>query len=302
MNKNKKIGIDLGGSKIEGVLMNADGNVERRLRKNTVKDDYQGTLGVIVDIVSELEQNEPKPLKVGICTPGTISKQNGLLRNSNSVCLNGMPVQDDLETLLARQLRLANDANCLAVSEATDGAAANEVIVFAVIIGTGTGGGIAIDGKVHEGRNRLAGEWGHMPLPWRDATEMPGMRCYCGQYGCNETYISGTGLEKDFAVAGNSPASAIQIVQMATDGNPQAKAALTRYEQRLARALAVIVNFLDPDVIVLGGGMSNLDRLYTNLPKLILPWIFGGETSTPILRAKHGDSSGVRGAAWLWNK
>ena len=296
----KRIGIDLGGTKIEGVLMGADGNIDRRLRKATAKDDYWGTLQTVADIVSELEQ--PAKLKVGICTPGSISKKTGLMRNSNSVCLNNMPVKSDLETLLGRELRLANDANCLAVSEATDGAAAGEEIVFAVITGTGTGGGIAINGKSHDGRNYLGGEWGHMPLPWRDISELPGPRCYCGQYGCNETYISGTGLENDFAAATGKQMTAVQIVDLAANGDQQAEDAVVRYEQRLARALAVIVNFLDPDVIVLGGGMSNLDRLYTSVPKLILPWIFGGDYTTPIRRAKHGDSSGVRGAAWLWNK
>lgn len=298
----KRIGIDLGGTKIEGILMAEDGDITRRLRRPTPKDDYRGILQTIADITADLEQNQPTPLPVGISAPGSLSPQTGLMRNSNSVCLNGMPVKSDLESLMARPLRMANDANCLAVSEATDGAAAGAAIVFAVIIGTGAGSGIAINGKSHDGKNYIAGEWGHMPTPWRDASEMPGPACYCGKHGCNETYVSGTGLENDYAKDTGIRATAIQIAQQAAAGDARAEAALTRYEQHLARALALVINFLDPDIIVLGGGMSNLDRLYVNLPALILPWIFGGEYATPIHRARHGDSSGVRGAAWLWNK
>ena len=295
----KRIGIDLGGTKIEGVLMATDGGIERRLRKSTPKNDYRAILQTIAALVAELEQNQPA--KVGICTPGSLSRQTGLLRNSNSICLNGQPLKADLETLLSRELRIANDANCLAISEAMDGAAAGESIVFAVIIGTGAGGGIAINGKSHDGRNELGGEWGHMPLPWRAADEMPGPPCYCGRHGCNETYISGTGLENHHTAATGKRATAIEIIQMAEAGDTIAQQTLAQYEQRLARALAVIINFLDPDIIVLGGGLSNVSRLYANLPSLILPWIFGGEYTTPIRPAHHGDSSGVRGAAWLWN-
>lgn len=297
----KRIGIDLGGTKIEGVLMATDGSIEKRLRKSTPKDDYQATLQTVADVVNELEKNEEAPLKVGVGTPGSISKISGKLRNSNSVCLNGQPLKKDLEEQLGRELRLANDANCLAMSEATDGAGAGESIVFAVIIGTGTGGGIVINGQCHEGRNYLGGEWGHMPLPWREVPEMPGPLCYCGRHGCNETYISGTGLERDYKEQTGQTIAATQIAKMAASGDTPAQEAIDRYEQRLARALAVVVNFLDPDVIILGGGMSNLPSLYTNIPRLILPWIYGGDYTTPIRPAKHGDSSGVRGAAWLWN-
>lgn len=299
MSDELRIGIDLGGSKIEGVLMQPDGNISRRLRRATPKEDYDGIIGTVAEIVHELEAAAPVA-QVGICTPGAISSRSGLLKNSNSVCLNGKPLKEDLEKRLMRPLRLANDANCLAVSEATDGAAAGAQVVFAVIIGTGCGGGIAIGGQVHHGLNAIAGEWGHIPLPWSNDAERPGPLCYCGQHGCNETFISGTGLENDYCRAGGTRMTSIDIERRAAAGDATAQAAISRYEERLARALAVVVNFLDPDVIVLGGGMSNMANLYDHLPALMQPWIFGGDFATPIRKARHGDSSGVRGAAWLW--
>ncbi len=293
-----RIGIDLGGTKTEGVLMQPDGNIYKCLRLPTPKY-YTGILETIAGLVAELETASDK-LNVGICTPGSISNRTGLMRNSNSVCLNGKPIQVDLEKHLGRKLRIANDANCLALSEANDGAGAAADVVFAVIIGTGCGGGISYRGQIHTGINSVGGEWGHVPLPWRSKDELPGELCYCGNSGCNETFISGTGLEKDYQRATNTKTTARDITRLAAEGDAEAEAALCRYEQRLARALALIVNILDPDVIVLGGGMSNIERLYSTLPELIYPWIFGGDFSTPIRQAQHGDSSGVRGAAWLW--
>ena len=295
------IGIDLGGTKIEGVLMSsADGVILKRLRLETPKNDYDGIIQRIGDIIQRLEP-AANTASVGICTPGSVSPASGLIKNSNSVCLNGKPLHDNLEKTLGRPLRLANDANCLAVSEATDGAAAGMNSVFAVIIGTGAGGGIAIDGRVHNGHNAMAGEWGHLPLPWMTADEFPGPPCFCGKRGCCELYISGTGLERDYASGGGDPAhNAADIEQRAANGCALAESAVHRYENRLARGLAMVANLLDPEAIVLGGGMSKMLRLYQSLPTLMRGYISGGDFKTPVLQAKHGDSSGVRGAAWLW--
>lgn len=294
-----RIGIDLGGTKIEGILMQPDGNIANRLRLATPQDDYAGTLQTIADIVTQLESAHSKPLRVGICTPGALSPQTGLLKNSNSVCLNGMPFLDDLQKTLQREVQMANDANCLALSESVDGAGAGAAVVFAVIIGTGIGGGIVVNGKVLNGCNAISGEWGHNPLPWRRDDELPGPVCYCGRHGCNETFLSGAWLEKHFFETSGKRMLATEIEQAAANGDAQAEKMIATYEDRLARGLASVVNFLDPDVVVLGGGMSNMLRLYDNLPKLMHPWVFGGDFTTPIRRAKHGDSSGVRGAAWL---
>jgi fructokinase len=301
-----RIGIDLGGTKIEGLALDAAGAELARLRVPTPQHDYAGTVKAIADVVGDLERriggiaDRERP-SVGVGIPGTVVRATGLVKNANSTWLNGMPLERDLSVALGREVRCANDANCLAVSEATDGAAAGAGVVFAVILGTGCGGGVAVGGRVHVGPNGVAGEWGHNPLPWATGNELPGPECYCGQRGCLETWISGTGLARDhFAVMGvrlDGPA----IVAAAAAGDAAAEASMVRLEDRAGRALASVVNLLDPDVVVIGGGLSKLDRLYAHLPELIERHLFGGgRLVTPVLKAKHGDASGVRGAAWLW--
>ena len=292
-----RIGLDLGGTKIEGVLLSADGAVARRERIPTPSGDYRGILEAVRGIVGKLSDGDEP---VGVCTPGAVSPRTGLLKNSNSVCLNGMPFKEDLEKTLERPVRIANDANCLALSEATDGAAAGAAMVFAVILGTGVGGGISAFGKVHDGGNAVGGEWGHNPLPWMTENEWPGPECYCGKRGCIETFVSGTGLENDYHRATGNRLTAAQIEERAAAGDAECEKAIARYEDRLARGLLSVAHALDPDVMVLGGGMSNMLRLYDSLPGLMRPRVFGGDFDTPIRRAMHGDSSGVRGAAWLW--
>jgi fructokinase len=293
-----RIGIDLGGTKIEGLALDSNGAEVARLRIPTPQHDYRATLQAIAKVVDELGQRDAS---VGVGIPGTVVRATGLVKNSNSIWLNGQPLERDLGIMLGRPVRCANDANCFAVSEATDGAAAGAEVVFGVILGTGCGGGIALSGHVHVGPNGVAGEWGHNPLPWATADELPGPVCYCGQRGCLETWISGTGLANDHARVTGQALTGPQIVAEAAAGDPAAEASLTRLEDRIGRALASVVNVLDPDVIVLGGGLSKLDRLYANLPALVELHLFGGgRLATPILKAKHGDASGVRGAAWLW--
>jgi len=237
---------------------------------------------------------------VGIATPGAISPSTGLLKNSNSTVLNGKPLDRDLETRLGKQIRLENDANCFALSEAVDGAAAEARVVFGVILGTGVGGGVVINRQLHVGRNKIAGEWGHNPLPWARADELPGAVCYCGKRGCIETFLSGAGLTRDYRARGGQQMSAVAIANAAEAGDTLASECLNVYQDRLARSLASIINVLDPDVIVLGGGLSNLTCLYSALPALLNSYTFSADAGTPIVRAMHGDSSGVRGAAWLW--
>lgn len=304
-----RIGIDLGGTKIEGLALDSAGAELCRLRIPTPRNDYRGTIAAIVSTVHRLEEQAAQllgePLSaqptVGVGMPGTIVPSTGLVKNSNSVWLNGLPFQQDLSDTLGRPVRCANDANCLAVSEATDGAAAGAAVVFAVILGTGCGGGVAAHGHVHAGPNGVGGEWGHNPLPWPTPDELPGPLCYCGQQGCLEKWISGTGLADDHLRITGQALTGPAIVAAAAAGDAAAAASLVRLEERIARALATNINLLDPDVIVIGGGLSRLDRLYTNLPRLIEKHLFGGGTLlTPILPAMHGDASGVRGAAWLW--
>lgn len=291
-----RIGIDLGGTKIEGVVMDKTGALCERQRVSTPKDDYQGTLHAIAALVTRLESATAKGQPVGICTPGAISLATGLLRNSNSVCLNGQPVLQDLQTVLQRPVRMANDADCFALSEASDGAAAGVDSVFGVIIGTGTGGGIVINGELLHGPNAIAGEWGHNPLPWPTADELPGPDCYCGKQGCIETYLSGPGLARDHG----GELSALQIVQLAQNGDADAQATMARYHDRMARALASVINIVDPQVIVLGGGLSNVASLYQAVPELLPRYVFSDTVRTRLVPPKYGDSSGVRGAAWLW--
>jgi len=289
-----RIGIDLGGTKIEGVTLQEDGRLDQRLRVDTPQNDYSATLQAIADLVETLDPGGNTP--VGIATPGALSPATGLLRNSNSVCLNGHPIQQHLQEKLQRQVRIANDADCFALSEASDGAAAGATSVFGVIIGTGTGGGIVVDGKLLAGPNAIAGEWGHNPLPWPRPLELPGPACYCGKYGCIETWLSGPGMTRDHGEG----FTGIEIVSAAEAGDPRAMRTLDRYFDRMARALASIINILDPEVIVLGGGLSNIGALYHEVPKRLSHYVFSDTVLTRLVPPKHGDSSGVRGAAWLW--
>ncbi len=296
-----RIGIDLGGTKIEGIALDSKGRELRRLRIPTPRGDYEGTVNAIAGVVSQLEAATNRVGSVGVGIPGTVVASTGLVKNANSTWINGKPLQRDLSTALAREVRCANDANCFAISEAVDGSAHGYGVVFGVIVGTGCGGGIALHGGVHSGINGLAGEWGHMPLPWQSAEEAPGPLCYCGHHGCLETWISGTGLERDFLHVTGRALRGKDIVAASETRDQEALAALQRLVNRMARGLAVITNILDPDVIVLGGGVSNIDWLYSRLGSEISRYTFGGPVETPILKAMHGDSSGVRGAAWLWS-
>jgi fructokinase len=295
-----RIGIDVGGSKIEGVALDDAGRQHARIRVPAPRGNYQATLGAIVDLIARVEREAGEPGSVGIGIPGTLSAATGLVKNANSVWLNGQPMARDLPQLLGRPVRFANDANCLALSEATDGAAAGSRVVFGVIIGTGTGGGVVIDGRVLAGANGIAGEWGHNPLPWPRGGEWPGAACYCGRTGCIETFLSGPGLTRDFENAGGGRRTPEEIVAAARNGDLAATMCLERYEDRFARALASIINVVDPDVIVVGGGLSNIERLYTNVAARWAAYVFSDVIVTRLIRAQHGDSSGVRGAAWLW--
>ena len=295
-----RIGVDLGGTKLEAVALDDSGTELAKQRVATPRGDYEGTLDAIAELVSELEQQTGQSGTVGVGMPGSFSTVTGLIRNANSTWLIGKPFDRDLQARMGREVRFANDANCLAVSEAVDGAGAGATVVFAIILGTGVGGGVALHGKVHNGHNAIGGEWGHNPLGWMEPEEYPGPECYCGKRGCIETFVSGTGFEQDFLRATGERVRGPEIVARAESGDSVAEATLQRYESRLARSLATLANVLDPDVFVLGGGMSNLPRLYESLPRLIPQWTLGREFTTPIRPAKHGDSSGVRGAAWLW--
>jgi fructokinase len=294
------IGIDFGGTKIEGIVMDEAGTELARRRIPTPRDDYSGSIAAVRDLVQAIEAGLPAPASIGIGIPGTISPATGLVKNANSNWLNARPLRDNIETALARQVRIANDANCLAMSEAVDGAGAGAHTVFAVIIGTGTGAGIAIDSRILTGHQAVAGEFGHIPLPWMTEEEFPGNPCWCGQPGCLETYVSGTGFRRDHEKVTGIALSSQEVIAAMRAGDAAARASYERYASRLGRGLATIVNVLDPDVIVLGGGMSNVDELYNDLPGIIGGYVFSDTFTTPIRRNVHGDSSGVRGAAWLW--
>jgi len=304
-----RIGIDLGGTKIEGVALDSAGLVIARQRVATPKHDYNGTIDAIVGVVRHLEAQLPhasvQTASVGIGIPGTVVRSTGLVKNANSTWLNGRPLELDISDALGRPVRCANDANCFAVSEAHDGSAHGYPLVFGVIVGTGCGGAIVFNEHQHAGPHGIAGEWGHNPLPWATPEELPGPQCYCGKRGCLETWISGTGLMRDFLEETGRTLDGAEIVAASEDPqaelHAEAAAALDRLEDRMARALAEIVNIMDPDVIVLGGGLSKLDRLYRNLPPRISPYTFGGADSVRIVKPLHGDASGVRGAAWLWD-
>jgi len=297
-----RIGIDLGGTKIEGIALDADGSALLRRRIPAPRGDYDATLAAVVTLVGEIEHELGCVGTVGVGIPGAISPASGLVKNANSTWLNGLPLGDDLPRRLGRPVRFANDANCFALSEAADGAAAGAHVVFGAIIGTGTGGGVVVDGRGLTGPNMVAGEWGHNPLPWPRSGEWPGPSCYCGRTGCIETFLSGPGLARDYANAGAGPISALEISTRSEAGEPRALACLDRYEDRMARALAAVINLLDPDVIVLGGGLSNIARLYTSVPERWGSFVFSDRVDTRLVRAAHGDSSGVRGAAWLWER
>jgi fructokinase len=295
-----RIGVDLGGTKIEFVALERDGSELHRHRIATPRFDYEGTVRAVAEAAQGIEKKLGRSATVGMGIPGTISTKTGLVKNANSTWLNGKPFDKDLSRALGREVRCANDANCLAVSEATDGAGAGKHFVFAVILGTGCGGGIAVAGRVHGGYNGVAGEWGHNTLPWMRSDEFPGPECYCGRNGCIETWISGTGLEADYKRVTSVSLKGPEIIARCSAGETAALAALDRFEDRLARGLAQVINLLDPDVIVMGGGASQIPRLYQNVPARLKEYVFGKEADTPILPAKHGDASGVRGAAWLW--
>lgn len=314
-----RIGIDLGGTKIEGIALE-DGLEVARVRIPAPHGDYERTLAAIAGLVDEIERTgrqaagarPPAPpiasvaASIGIGIPGTLSSATGLVKNANSTWLNGRPLQADLERRLGRTVRIANDANCFAISEATDGAGAGADVVFGVIVGTGTGAGVVVRGQVLGGPNGVAGEWGHNPLPWPDDEDLPPSPCYCGKHGCIETYLCGPALARDHERHTGAVLTAEQVAERAAAGDPDAVATLARYAPRMARAFASVINVLDPDVIVLGGGLSNIAYLYEQVPRLWDEWVFGCSGAGPrdrvrtrLLRARHGDASGVRGAAWL---
>jgi len=297
-----RLGIDLGGTKTAAVVLDGGGRVLWQQRIATPADDYRRIVAALADLAAQAAA-ACGPCSVGIGTPGTLTA-SGLLKNSNTVCLNGRPLRDDLSAAIGQPVRIANDANCLALSEATDGAGAGADVVFAAILGTGTGAGIAVGGRVLAGANGVAGEWGHNPLPWAVPGDDPLLDCYCGQRGCIETLLSGPGLARDHRHHGGTALSAEQIARQAAAGDAACCASLRRHASRLARALAGVINLLDPDVIVLAGGLSQIDSLYAEVPRLWGRWVVSGGVREPVrtrlLRSRHGDASGVRGAAWLW--
>ena len=304
-----RIGIDLGGTKIEGLALGGDGRELARHRIAAPRGNYENTIHAVVDLVHHIVRSAEAAsaakvdhTTIGVGIPGAISPATGLIKNANSTWLNGRPFERDLADALGRPVRLANDANCFALSEATDGAAAGARVVFGVIIGTGTGGGLVVNGEVVGGANAIAGEWGHNPLPAPDADERPGPRCYCGRSGCIETFLSGPGLSRDFIAHGGEDLPAVEIAARADRGDARAAACLDRYARRFARAIASVINIVDPDVIVLGGGLSHIGRLYDEVPALWGAHVFSDRVDTRLVKAMHGDASGVRGAAWLWHK
>jgi fructokinase len=299
-----RLGVDLGGTKIEIIALDPQGRECLRQRVATPRGDYRGTLAAVASLVNGAERGlriTPGDATVGIGTPGSISRATGLLRGSNSLCLNGQPIRADLEQLLGRAVRITNDANCFALSEAVDGGGSGAGVVFGAILGTGVGAGIVVHGRVLEGPNAIAGEWGHNPLPWPRDDERPGSACFCGRDGCIETWVSGPGLVRDHLLMTGRHQTSAEIVADALVGDSGCAATMQRFEGRLARSLAHVINVLDPDVIVLGGGMSNVARLYANIPLQWTRWVFADRVDTQLVPHVHGDSSGVRGAAWLWN-
>lgn len=296
-NQTLRIGVDLGGTKTEVIALDRASGAERaRRRVATERGSYDGTIRTIRELVEGIEAELGATGSVGIGMPGTISPRTGLVKNANSTWLIGKPFDRDLAAALGRPIRLANDADCFTLSEATDGAGARAATVFGVILGTGVGGGLAVNGRLVSGPNAVAGEWGHNPLPWPGRDEIPGHYCYCGKAGCIETFLSGPALERDFG----GGTSAAEIVRLAEEGDDKAEGLLSRYEDRLARSLATVINIFDPHVIVLGGGLGNVRRLYREVPRLWGEYVFSDAVDTRLMPPAHGDSSGVRGAAWLW--
>jgi fructokinase len=295
-----RIGVDVGGTKIEAAAVGEDGAIFTSLRAKTPRNDYGQTLKTIRDLCVQVEAKTGQDCTIGVGMPGALSRVNGRIKNANSTWLNGRPFDKDLADALGRPVRLENDANCFALSEAVDGAGRDAAMVFGVILGTGCGGGLAYEKKIWPGRNAIAGEWGHSPLPWPTDAERPGPDCYCGKAGCLETWLSGPGLERAYALDSGAPLGAIEIVEAATRGETNAVRALDLYRDRLARGLAGVINILDPDIIVLGGGMSNAAEIYDGLAGLVTAFAFSDAIDTPIVANVHGDSGGVRGAAWLW--
>jgi len=295
-----RIGVDLGGTKIEAAALERDGTVLARRRVATPAGDYAATLAAICGLVAQIERAIGRHGTVGVGIPGALSPATGLVKNANSVCLNDRAFDRDLMAALGRPVRFANDANCFTLSEATDGAAAGAETVFGVILGTGVGGGIVAHGRLLAGINAIAGEWGHSPLPWPQDAERPGPLCYCGKRGCIESFLSGPGLAFDHGQTTGEIADAAAIAARAAAGDSAAAASLARYEDRLARALATVMNLLDPDIIVLGGGLGQIARLYDNVPRLWGYYVFSDHIATQLVPPRHGDASGVRGAAWLW--
>lgn len=295
-----QIGVDLGGTKIEAIALARDGHVLARERTPTPAGHYEAIVAAVRDLVLAVERRSGLSGSVGVATPGALSRASGLMKNANSIVLNGRPLDRDLAQALDRPVRLENDANCFALSEAVDGAAAGARVVFGVILGTGVGGGLVIDRRILAGRHHIAGEWGHNGLPWPRPEELPGAACYCGRRGCLETFLCGAALARDAVGAQGAPSDAQAVARAAEAGDPVARAALDRYLDRLARGLAGVINILDPDAIVLGGGLSNIEALYGGVSARLSQYVFSDAIDTPILAPRHGDSSGVRGAAWLW--
>jgi fructokinase len=296
------IGIDWGGTKIEGIALTGEGKEVLRLREKTPRHDYEGCIRIIVNLVTRIEQVTGRSCPVGIGIPGSLEPKSRIGKGASSTWLLGRPVEHDLRTALGREIRVENDADCLAASESVDGAGAGHHVVFAVILGSGAGAGIAIGGRAHHGPNNSAGEWGHNPLPLPDVTEVPGEPCYCGKRGCLETWVSGRAFEADYARHTQSTLRAVEIIGKMRNGDRLARTVWQRYVNRIARGLSIVVNTLDPDILVMGGGMSNVEELYSDLPPELARHVFSTVFETPIRKAVHGDSSGVRGAAWLWKE
>lgn len=295
-----RIGLDLGGTKVEAIALSDSGSELLRFRRPTPVGDYRAIVNLIVKMVAEVEAAAGAASSIGLGTPGTIDPVSGLMKNSNSTALNGRPLDRDLQAALSRDISMANDADCFTISEAHDGGGAGAAGVFGVILGTGVGGGLVVDGRLVSGPNRIAGEWGHNPLPWMSPAEAPGPDCYCGRQGCIETYLSGPGMAADHARRGGATLSAAEIAAAAAAGEEDASVTMEMYHDRLARALSGVINIVDPDVIVLGGGVSNIESIYEAVPGIWSSYVFGGTVLTRLTRAVHGDSSGVLGAARLW--
>jgi fructokinase len=296
-----RLGIDIGGTKIEAAALGADGTIRARRRLPTPAGDYPGIIATVKALVAGIEADLGPAESLGVGVPGMLSPATGLVKNANSTCLIGRPFDRDLADALGRPVRLANDANCFALSEAVDGAAQGARVVFGVILGTGVGGGVVVDGRVLTGLNAIAGEWGHSPLPWPQDDERPGVPCYCGKQGCTETFLNGAGLSRAYEALTDRPEEPAAVAARAKSGDLAARAALARYIDRLARALATVINLLDPEIIVLGGGLGQIAALYRDVPARWGEYVFSDTVATKLVPPRWGDSSGVRGAAWLWS-